>query len=146
MIQALPQAVCFFPEAREFSGPISTKSVFRQPPFPWNYPIGSRYHMTLLVGVAVAEPVPVPVPVEVPAIMPRFLFFAPLNFFDSFIFLFIYVKSIKPACATATDKSSLSRPQNTVKVRRRKGKNNIVSRSAAADGTLALQVSPGSSS
>ena len=61
----------FFPEAREFSRPISAKSVFRQPVFPWNYPIGSRYHMTLFVGVAVAEPVP--------AIMPIFLFSAPLN-------------------------------------------------------------------
>ena len=49
----------FFPEAREFSRPISAKSVFRQPAFPWNYPIGSRYHMTLFLGVAAAEPVPV---------------------------------------------------------------------------------------
>ena len=50
---------CCFPEVREFSQPISAKSVFRQPGFPWNYPIGSRYHMTLFVGVTVAEPVPV---------------------------------------------------------------------------------------
>ena len=63
----------FFPEAREFSRPISAKSVFRQPYFPWNYPIGSLYHMTLFVGVAVAEPVPVP------ATMPRILFSTPLN-------------------------------------------------------------------
>ena len=61
----------FFPEAREFSRSISAKSVFRQPGFPWNYLIGSHYHMTLFVGVAVAEPVP--------AIMPRFLISAPLN-------------------------------------------------------------------
>ena len=40
----------FLPEAREFSRPISAKSVFRQPGFPWNYPIGSRYNMTLFVG------------------------------------------------------------------------------------------------
>ena len=62
-----------FPEASEFSRPISAKSVFRQPGFPWNYPTGSRYHITFFVGVAVAEPVPVP------AIMPRFLFSVPLN-------------------------------------------------------------------
>ena len=63
----------FFPEVREFSRPISTKSLFRQPGFPWNYLIGSLYHMTLFVGVAVAKPVPVP------ATLPRFLFSAPLN-------------------------------------------------------------------
>ena len=63
-----------FPEAREFSQPISAKSVFRQPGFPWNYLIGSRYHLTLFVGVAVADPVPVPVTVTA-----RFLFPVPLN-------------------------------------------------------------------
>ena len=67
-IQALPQVIGFSPEAREFCRPISAKSVFRQPGFPWNYPTGSRYH-----GVAMAEPVPVP------AITPRFLFSALLN-------------------------------------------------------------------
>ena len=41
----------FFREAREFSRPISAKSVFRQPGFPWNYSTGSLYHMTLYVDV-----------------------------------------------------------------------------------------------
>ena len=36
----------YFPTAREFSQPVSAKSVFRQPGFPWNYLIGSRYHLT----------------------------------------------------------------------------------------------------
>ena len=59
-IQALPQVIWFSPEAREFSRPVRAKSVFRQLAFPRNCPIGSRYHVTLFVGVAVAESVPVP--------------------------------------------------------------------------------------
>ena len=69
-IQALPQVIWFFPKAREFFRPISAKCVFTQPAFPWNYPIGLRYHMILFVGVAVAEPV---------TATARFLFPAPLN-------------------------------------------------------------------
>ena len=46
---------------------------------------------------------------------------APLNLlWQLYIFCLIVSKSIKPACATATDKSSLCRPQNTVTLRRRK--------------------------
>ena len=73
-IQALPQVIGFSPKVHEFSWPISTKSVFRQPAFPWNYPIGPHDHMTLFVGVAVAEPVPVLVTATA-----RFLFPAPQN-------------------------------------------------------------------
>ena len=69
-VQALPQVIWFFPEAREFSRPINAKSVFRQLAFPWNYPIGLCYHVTLFVGVAV----------DVTAIMPRFLFLCTSKF------------------------------------------------------------------
>ena len=92
----------FFPEAREFSRPISAKSVFRQPGFPWNYPIGSRYHMTHFVGVAVAEPVPVP------ATMPRFFCAAKSSLTASYfrlivsnlLSLHVQLPQTKAACPT----------------------------------------------
>ena len=67
------------------------------------------------------------------------------SFFDSFIFLSNSFKSIKPACATATDKCSLSRPQILWKFAIGKAKTNSLSQCCGRQYST-LQVSPGSSS